>query len=382
MNLDIVILGLSLTSSWGNGHASTYRALIKALHQRGHRITFLERDVPWYRAHRDLQDPRYCQIELYEHLRDLPRRYAGLVSNADLVIVGSYVPDGKVLADWVTMHAQGLTAFYDIDTPVTLATLEEGRADYISAALIPRFDLYLSFTAGPILELIERRYGSPRARALHCGVDPQMHHQVAAPKRWSLGYLGTYSGDRQDALQKLLIEPARELIDHRFAVAGASYPTDTPWPPNVEHIEHVVPDRHSEFYGGQRYTLNITRSSMIRSGFSPSVRLFEAAACGAPIISDRWRGIESVFKPGKEILVVDDAEQVVRVLRELPEERRLQLAEAGRRRVLTDHTSERRAQQLEQYYEEAAERIAVRSTNRARTLPSRGRRPIASTRVG
>ncbi len=227
MTLDIVIFGLSMTSSWGNGHASTYRALVKALHQRGHRITFLERDVPWYRAHRDLHDPPYCRTELYTRLVDVPRRYANLVAKADLVIVGSYVPDGKVLADWVTMHARGVTAFYDIDTPVTLAALEAGRAEYISAALVPRFDLYLSFTGGPVLELIESRYGSPRARTLYCSVDPQLHYPVEAPQRWSLGYLGTYSQDRQEALQELLLEPARGLADQHFVVAGPSYPPDT-----------------------------------------------------------------------------------------------------------------------------------------------------------
>jgi spore maturation protein CgeB len=382
MNLDIVFFGLSITSSWGNGHASTYRALIKALHQRGHRITFLERDVAWYRPHRDLLESPYCRTELYENLRDVPHRYSSLVSKADFVIVGSYVPDGKVLADWVTMHARGVTAFYDIDTPVTLAALEADRAEYISAALIPRFDLYLSFTGGPVLEFIENRYGSPRARTLHCGVDPQLHRPIEVPPRWSLGYLGTYSEDRQDALQRLLVDPARELADQRFVVAGASYPASTPWPPNVERIEHLAPSLHSQFYRGQRYTLNVTRSNMVRSGFSPSVRLFEAAACGTPIISDRWRGIDTVFAPGKEILVVDTPEQVVTLLREFPEERRLQLAEAGRRRVLTDHTSDRRAHQLERYYEEAAARISTNVSACTRTLTPRRRRQVASTSVG
>src|SRR5215213_5510311 len=171
MSLRIVVFGLSITSSWGNGHATTYRALIKALHQRGHEVTFLERDVPWYEAHRDLPDPPYCRTELYGSLKEVPQRYAGLVAEADLVIVGSYVPDGAALADWVTTQARGITAFYDIDTPVTLARLEQGKADYITPALIPRFDLYLSFTGGPVLDLIERLYGSPRARALYCAVD-------------------------------------------------------------------------------------------------------------------------------------------------------------------------------------------------------------------
>src|SRR3954462_13357257 len=143
MNLNIVIFGLSMTSSWGNGHASTYRALIKALARRGHRVTFLERDVPWYRRHRDLLDPSYCRIELYEKLSEVGR-FRDLVAQADLVIQGSYVPNGIILAEWITTEAQGVTAFYDIDTPVTLAKLDGGGVDYIAAHLMPRFDLFLS----------------------------------------------------------------------------------------------------------------------------------------------------------------------------------------------------------------------------------------------
>jgi spore maturation protein CgeB len=380
MNLVIVVFGLSITSAWGNGHASTYRALIKALHQRGHKVTFLERDVPWYREHRDLCEPSYCRTELYEALTDVPRRYASLVSKADLVILGSYVPDGTVLADWITMQASGVTAFYDIDTPVTLAALEAGRSQYITAALIPRFDLYLSFTGGPVLARIENQYGSPRARALYCSVDPQLHGPLDTPRRWSLGYLGTYSEDRQAALQKLLLQPARELTEQRFVVAGAKYPRTAPWPPNVERLEHVAPGMHPQFFSEQRFTLNITRSNMVETGFSPSVRLFEAAACGVPIISDRWPGIDSIFRPGKEILVVDAPEQVVKLLRDVPEERRLQIAEAGRKRVLAEHTAERRASQLQQYYEEAAACKLGNVFRRAHV--ERPRRSIAPSSVG
>ena len=354
MSLNIVIFGLSITSSWGNGHATTYRALSKGLQQRGHTVTFLERDVPWYRAHRDLPHPPYCRTELYGDLREVSARYTRLVSSADLVMIGSYVPNGALLADWITMHAKGVTAFYDIDTPITLARLEEGNAEYITAALIPRFDLYLSFTGGPALELIERLYGSPRARAFCCSVDPDLHRPEAAPLRWSLGYLGTYCGDRQEKLSRLLIEPARRLSDSRFAVAGARYPGDIAWPANVERIEHVPPGVHSAFYCAQRYTLNITRADMVDAGFSPSVRLFEAAACGVPIITDRWPGLDSIFAPNDEIIVVETPRQVIQVLQELPEERRLSIAAAARRRLLLSHTPTHRAKQLEAYYLEVA----------------------------
>jgi spore maturation protein CgeB len=366
MKLDIVIFGLAITSSWGNGHAVTYRALAKALHARGHQVTFLERDVPWYRNNRDLEAPEYCRVEIYSELTEAAARFKDLVVNADLVVIGSYVPDGSILANWITSHARGVTAFYDIDTPVTLAALDSGKTDYISAALIPRFDLYLSFTGGPVLDLIEDMYGSPRARALYCAADPDLYAPSALPARWSLGYLGTYSADRQAALDHLLFAPARQLADEQFVVAGAQYPSDIDWPANVTRIEHVPPAQHREFYGRQRYTLNLTRANMVSTGFSPSVRMFEAAACGVPIITDAWPGLESIFKPGQEIIVVQEPHQVIQVLQEFSEEHRRQLAAAARKRLMVSHTPQHRAMQLEEYYREV---LATRETvDRVTTL--------------
>ncbi|MFL6796482.1 MAG: glycosyltransferase [Xanthobacteraceae bacterium] len=352
MKLDIVIYGLSITSSWGNGHATTYRALTKALAARGHRVTFLERDVPWYRSHRDLPTSPHCGIELYDTLKEVPQRYAALTRQADLVVMGSYVPDGAVLGDWITSTAHGVTAFYDIDTPVTLKRLESGDAGYISPPLVPRFNLYLSFTGGPTLQLIEDMYGSPRARALYCAVDPQTHAPVRARRKWALGYIGTFSEDRQPLLERLLFEPARKLPQSRFVVAGAQYPASIRWPDNVEHIEHLAPDQHSAFYCSQDYTLNLTRPDMAAAGFSPSVRLFEAAACGVTVISDRWPGLESFFEFGKEILVADCAEGVRHFLCDLPQQQRRQIGAAARRRVLQSHTAKRRAVELESYVQE------------------------------
>ncbi|MBX6324197.1 MAG: glycosyltransferase [Rhodospirillaceae bacterium] len=351
MSLDIVILGLTITSSWGNGHATTYRALARALAARGHRVTFLERDMPWYRDNRDLPDPPYCRVELYAGLDEVTR-FEGRVAAADLVILGSFVPDGATLGDWVSMTAGGVTAFYDIDTPVTLRRLEQAETDYISPALVPRFDLYLSFAGGPALDIIERRFGSPRARALYCGVDPALHRPAAARPRWALGYLGTYSGDRQPALERLLFEPARRLPGERFVVAGAQYPDDLAWPANVEHLVHLPPRRHAGFYCAQRWTLNITRSDMAGLGYAPSVRLFEAAACGVPIVSDRWPGIELFFTPDEEILLADDAADVLDLLRGIDDARRRRIGAAGRRRVLRSHSADRRAAELEAYYRE------------------------------
>jgi spore maturation protein CgeB len=355
MKLDVVIFGLAITSSWGNGHAVTYRALVKALRSRGHTVTFIERDVPWYREHRDLENPDYCRVELYKDLKEVGVRFSNLIAEADLVILGSYVPDGAILADWITSHARGVTAFYDIDTPVTLANLNSGAARYISAALIPRFDLYLSFTGGPALSLIEDVYGSPRARALYCAADLEVYSPCDLPPTWTLGYLGTYSADRQPALEQLLLKPARKLVHEQFVVAGPQYPASLRWPANVTRIEHLSPCQHPKFYGRQRYTLNLTRADMVLAGYSPSVRMFEAAACGVPIITDRWPGIESIFKPGEEVIVVESPREVIEVLRGMQEQRRRGIAAAARKRLIANHTPRHRAIQLEDYYREVIE---------------------------
>jgi spore maturation protein CgeB len=374
MRLNIVVFGLSITSSWGNGHATTYRALLKALAQRGHAITFLERDVSWYRDHRDLATAPYCRIELYDALVDVPRRYGRQVADADLVILGSYVPDGAALGDWITMTATGVTAFYDIDTPVTLATLAQGDAEYLRAKSIPRFDLYLSFTGGAALETIEGTFGSPRARALHCAVDPALHAPVVTAPRWTLGYIGTYSEDRQPAVERLLIGSARALPTARFVVAGPQYPESIRWPDNVERFAHLPPSEHADFYCAQRFTLNVTRADMVSAGYSPSVRLFEAAACGVPVISDPWPGIETFLAPDREILIARSTADVVRVLRDLPEDKRRAIAAAARARVMRAHTADHRAKQLEDYVREV-----VAGPMRAKRADSSKRRALSAS---
>lgn len=350
--LTIVMLGLSITSSWGNGHATTYRGLVRGLVERGHTVLFLEREVPWYADNRDLPKPPYCRTEIYLSLTDLKKRFAAEVREADAVIVGSYVPEGIAVGEWVTATARGITAFYDIDTPVTMAKLEHGDAAYLSASLIPRYRLYLSFTGGPLLDGIEKRYGSPLARPLYCSVDPELYFFREAGKRWDIGYLGTYSDDRQPLLDRLLLEPARRSERCRYVVAGPQYPESIVWPYNVERIVHLNPAEHCAFYNGQRFTLNITRADMVRAGYSPSVRLFEAAACATPIISDYWEGLEQFLEPGKEILVSRSPEDTLQYLHDIAEQDRLALGARARERVLSQHTAAHRAAELEGYIAE------------------------------
>jgi len=344
--MKIVILGLSITSSWGNGHATTYRGLVRELTRRGHDVLFLERDQPWYAENRDLPKPPFCRTALYRSAREL-RTYSAEVASADCVVLGSYVPQGIAVGEWLTKTARGVLAFYDIDTPVTLAKLAAGTCDYLAPGLIPEFDFYLSFTGGPTLRHLEQTYGARRAEAFYCSVDPAHYFPEAAAGKWDLGYLGTYSDDRQPALDRLLIQPARHLPKQRFVVAGPQYPAGVRWPRNVHRIEHLSPAEHRGFYNAQRFTLNVTRADMVRAGWSPSVRLFEAAACGTPIISDAWEGLESVLEPGREILVASAANEVQEILHDLPDAERRQIGARARERVLTAHTAAHRAKELE-----------------------------------
>lgn len=348
--LRIVVIGLTITSSWGNGHATTYRGLLRGLARRGHSVLFLEHDKPWYRDNRDLPDPPDGQTRLYDSVEELGDRWAGEIRDADLVIVGSYVPDGQEVCRLVQRIARGATAFYDIDTPVTLAALAEGSCAYLSPELIPGFDLYLSFTGGPTLDFLEDRLGARAARALYCSVDPDLHRpDPDAPVRWDMSYLGTYSPDRQPTVDALLCAPARAWAAGRFAVAGPQYPDAIDWPANCDRIEHLPPLEHRGFYTGSRFTLNVTRADMIRSGWSPSVRLFEAASCATPIISDSWPGLDEFFRPGAEILVARNAAEALDILRALPEPRRRDIAARARARVLAGHTGDHRAAELEEY---------------------------------
>ncbi|MEQ8822088.1 MAG: glycosyltransferase [Sumerlaeia bacterium] len=352
----IVFLGLSITSSWGNGHATTYRGLVRELDRLGHEVWFLERDAPWYAANRDLPEPPFGHTRLYGSLEELRDAYRGLVRDADLVVAGSYVPDGIAVGEWVTATAQGLTAFYDIDTPVTLTKVAAGECEYLTPSLIARYEFYLSFTGGPTLQFLEQQYKAPRARPLYCSVDPEQYFpEPDATARYDLGYMGTYSEDRQPPLDRLLIQPACLWREGRFIVAGPQYPPSIAWPPNVRRIEHLPPAKHREFYTSQRFTLNITRADMVRAGWSPSVRLFEAAACAVPIVSDPWPGLGEIFEIGRELLVAERPEDVLTYLQDLPEEDARAIGEAGRQRVLASHTAAHRARELESYAAELLE---------------------------
>jgi spore maturation protein CgeB len=344
--LDIVFLGLSLSSSWGNGHATTYRSLLSGLNRLGHRIVFLERDTTWYAENRDLVAPDFCELRYYRSIAELRREHARTLRRADAIIVGSYVPEGVAAIETVATFSTGLLCFYDIDTPVTLRKLATDDREYIARRQVPIFDVYFSFTGGPTLARIQEEYGARRAEPLYCSVDIDAYRSTREPERWDLGYLGTYSPDRQPALERLLLDVARRMPERRFVVAGPLYPAGIDWPANVERIDHLAPADHASFYARQKFTLNITRADMIAAGWSPSVRLFEAAACGTPIISDEWPGLGEFFPVGEAIRTASTPAEVMEIL-ELGERERSALAAEAHARAVSRHSGIARARELE-----------------------------------
>jgi spore maturation protein CgeB len=352
MARSLVVFGLSLSSSWGNGHAPTFRGLLRALAARGWSITFLERDVEWYRSNRDLPNPDFCDLRLYADWSAAECDARPLVSAADVVLVGSLVANGSTIVDWLARWDRPLF-FYDIDTPITLVSLNRARqTDYLRADQVPLFETYFSFAGGPALDELEQRWNARHAEPLYCGVDTLVYRPVPADPRFEcvLSYMGTYTADRQPALEQFLFGHARHRPSQRFILAGAQYPPMN-LPPNLTHDIHVYQRDHAALYCSSRATLNLTRLSMRQYGWAPSTRLFEAAACGACIISDTWPGLDSFLAPDREVLLAENGADVLRQLDSLSGARRAAVGAAARARVITDHTYERRAVQVEQAFD-------------------------------
>lgn len=345
--MKITLFGLTLSSSWGNGHATPYRAILKALHRTGHQVTFYERDVPYYARHRDLKQCDYCTLKLYSSWAAVRRQALAEAAESDVAMCASYVPEGAEIAGELLQLPRPLRVYYDLDTPVTLENLREGPLDYIRAEQLSGFDLVLSWTGGKGLERLRREFGVRVARPLFGCVDPAAYRPVPARRGWrnDLSYMGTYAADRQTKLETMFLEPARRRPGAPFLLAGSMYPGERRWPANVQVLEHVPPEEHPALYSSSRLTLNLTREAMAASGYCPSGRLFEAAACGTAIISDWFDGLDAFFKPGEEVLVVRNTDDVLRAMKRTDSEL-LIMALRARQRALDEHTGEQRARTM------------------------------------
>jgi spore maturation protein CgeB len=355
--MKIVIFGLTVSSSWGNGHATLWRGLIKALGARGHAVIFFERDVPYYAQHRDLSELAGGRLILYRDWNEILPEARWQLDDADVGMVTSYCPDAIDASDLV--HGSGcMRVFYDLDTPVTLNRLRAGeKVEYVGPNGLRDFNLVLSYTGGNALELLKTELAAKLVAPLYGSVDPEVHKPAAPAQMFecNLSYLGTYAEDRQRALEELFVKPARRVLDQKFLIGGAQYPEEFPWAENIFFTRHVAPPDHPAFYSSSWLTLNVTRAAMSELGYCPSGRLFEAAACGVPIISDWWEGLDEFFDPDSEILVARTSEDVIDALK-LPAETRKKIASAAQERTLAEHTAVQRAIDLENILQNAKSR--------------------------
>lgn len=353
--MKLVIFGLAVSSSWGNGHATLWRGLCKALGRRGHHVVFFERDVPYYADHRDLTELPGGELILYPDWNSVLPEARRHLQDADVAMVTSYCPDGLAATNVVLDSPARLRTFYDLDTPVTLDRLNSGGAvEYLGARGLQDFDLVLSYTGSEALRQLQNRLGAKRVAPLYGSVDPEVHFTVSPIEayRADLSYLGTYAEDRQPALNALFIEPARRLPHHRFVIGGALYPREFPWTDNIFFVRHLPPPEHPGFYCSSRITLNVTRRAMAEMGYCPSGRLFEAAACGTPVLSDWWEGLDQFFNPGQEILIAHDTREAFEAV-QLSDAELFRISRAARERTLEEHSADRRVQDLENALNEA-----------------------------
>jgi spore maturation protein CgeB len=353
--MKIVFFGLTISSSWGNGHATLLRGLFKALTARHHRIAFFERDVPYYAAHRDFIKMPGVELYLYDDWSEIATKARAVVAESDVAVVTSYCPDGIGATDLVVSSNVNLSVFYDLDTPITLEAVQHGeQLAYIGPRKLADFDLVLSFTGGSALDALRDQLGAKRVVPLFGSVDTHVHHP--APRRPAyeadLSYLGTYARDRQTVLEDLFIQVARRSPARRFVLGGSKYPIDFPWQQNIWYVQHVPPSAHAAFFCSSSLTLNVTRGAMARMGYCPSGRLFEAAACGVAIVTDEWLGLDTFFEPGVEMLIAHDTNDVIAAM-QLSNAEIARIARAGRERVLQLHTATQRAAELESIFDSA-----------------------------
>lgn len=356
--MKLVIFGLTISSSWGNGHATLWRGLCAALARRKHHVVFFERDVPYYAMHRDLDEIPGGRLIIYSGWRAALDQARDHLADAEVAVVTSYCPDGIGASELVLDSAAALKVFYDLDTPVTLEHLSSGiPLSYIGSDGLRGFDLVLSYTGGAAAEELRSRLGARQVAPLYGSVDPTAHRRVAPLERYraDLSYIGTYAEDRQESLQTLFLEPARRMPERRFLIAGVKYPPTFAWLDNLFFVQHISPPDHSALYSSSRLTLNVTRRAMARMGYCPSGRLFEAAACGTPILSDAWQGLENFFEPEREILLARESGDTIRALR-MSDDELERIGGRARERALAEHSATARAQQLEEILTAARQR--------------------------
>lgn len=349
-NLKIAFFGSSIVSAYWNGAATYYRGIVKALHKMGHEVTFYEPDIYERQKNRDIEDPDYCHVIIYENDKVSLRALLRQASEADVIIKASGVGAfDEFLEEAIPTLKKdnNLIVFWDVDAPATLERIEENPNDPFKEQ-IPKYDLVLTYGGGqPVIDAYERN-GAKRCVPIYNALDTETHFPVEAQEKFTgdLAFLGNRLPDREKRVEEFFLEPAKALPNRKFLLGGSGW-GDKELPENVEYLGHIYTKDHNAFNSTPLAVLNISRDSMARFGFSPATRVFEAAGAGACIITDYWKGIDQFFEPGKEIIVVKNGEEVAEKLSALTPERAKEIGKAAYEKVLAQHTYQQRAELLE-----------------------------------
>jgi spore maturation protein CgeB len=350
--MNIAFFGSSLVSAYWNGAATYYRGIIRALHELGHRVTFYEPDAYDRQKHRDIQDPDWARVVVYPangeegvlHALEQARGADMLVKTSGVGVFDQLL-EAAVL---IVKDTHTLAVFWDVDAPVTLDRVKADASDPFKN-LIPLYDLILTYGGGhPVVKAYEA-LGARVCVPIYNALDPDTHHRAPRQERFEcdLALLANRLPDREARIEQFFFAAAERLPDHRFVLGGSGW-GDKAMPVNVNYVGHVYTRDHNAFNCSSRAVLNVNRDSMASYGFSPPTRIFEAAGAAACLITDAWEGIEEFLEPEQEVLVARDADDVVRHLLALDQERAKQMGQAALQRVLAEHTYRHRALQLQQ----------------------------------
>jgi spore maturation protein CgeB len=348
--LNIAFFGSSLVSAYWNGAATYYRGIIRALAERGHRVTFYEPDAFERQSHRDIADPDWARVVVYPATETDALRVLDEARDADLVVKASGVGVFDELLEAAVLDVKrqdALAVFWDVDAPATLDRLGSNLRDPFRP-LVPRYDLVLTYGGGDPVVQAYKRFGARECVPVYNALDPSTHHPVPPEPRFAgdLGFLGNRLPDREARVEQFFLNAAAKLPERTFLLGGNGW-DDKPMPENVKYLGHVYTRDHNAFNCTPLSVLNVSRESMARYGFSPATRVFEAAGAGACLITDEWVGIELFLEPDREVLVARDGDEVAEQLRELTPERARRIGQAALRRILSEHTYAHRAAQVE-----------------------------------
>jgi spore maturation protein CgeB len=341
----IAFWGSSLVSAYWNGAATYYRGILRALAALGHEIAFFEPDAYERQKHRDIEDPEWARIVVYDpgNLQDV-NRHLSASRHFDIAVKASGVGVlDEFLEEKISMLPTGvLKVFWDVDAPATLERLASNPGDAFHKAL-PRFGVVLTYGGGERVTNEYRRNGAQQCVAIYNAFDPDVHYPVIPDARFKcdLSFLGNRLPDREARVDEFFLKAARLAPDCEFLLGGSGW-ADKPLLSNVRYLGHVYTGDHNALNCSSKAVLNISRDSMARYGYSPATRVFEAAGAASCLITDRWEGIEFFLEPGLEILVAEGGDDVARILRELSPERAHAIGRAAHKRVLADHTYEKR----------------------------------------